>query len=167
MISIWSSINDDPRHAHELLQHIIDSDYDCRNGVSAKHPDDGDWEHGKFIVYCRDIKRPLNCSGVQKGATDIANRVPKIATGAVAQSMAMKDEMNLNIGRVLVEASKNTRSWNLRCICAFSCTCLRLTRWSTLRCGLEIFHLPISNVPRRFKSTSRTQSVLVMELVLV
>ena len=47
----WSSCGGDPRYAHELLEHIVDRDHDRRNGISRKHPNDGDWEPGKITVY--------------------------------------------------------------------------------------------------------------------
>ena len=57
----------------------------------------------RSVLIFRRYQRSLNRSGVQKGSIDIANLVPIMDTGAVAQSMAMKDEKNLNVGMVSVE----------------------------------------------------------------
>jgi hypothetical protein len=37
-------------YLHEFLEHIVDRDHDSRNGVSRKHPNDGNWSSGKATI---------------------------------------------------------------------------------------------------------------------
>ena len=54
----------------------------------------------------RVIERSLNCSGVQKGTTDIPNLVPRIDTGIMAQIIATKVEKNFTVRTVSAKASE-------------------------------------------------------------
>lgn len=79
----------------DFFEYIGNGNDNARDSATAKHADDRNWREFVSIQW-REKKGVivLYCSGVQKGSTDMANRVPMIDTGIVDPSMPKSTDMN-------------------------------------------------------------------------
>ena len=102
--------------------------------------------------------RSLNCSGVQKGITDMAYLVPNIDTGAVAQSMAVKAVKNLSAGMVSVKTSEVNTSTEPT---MYLCLLLHLFMTdATVKSALTDLHSSAYRSPRSRGDSGALQDVI-------